>query len=74
MEHEETDPTAERLRAQEAELQQEHDTSGLAAKLRQVQNDVESRQLEGTIRLERARHHIDSAPSEEATEAEHGDE
>ena len=49
----------EQLRAQETALQHVHDTSGLAAKLQQVQTDVESKQRDGIIRLARARHHIE---------------
>ena len=60
---------AERLRAQ-AELQQSQDTSGLADKLRQVQNEVESRELERTIRLARVRGEVDQAPSDDQTAAQ----
>jgi hypothetical protein len=60
---------AERLRAQ-ADLQQSHDTSGLADKLRQVQNEVESRELERTIRLARVRGEVDQAPSDDQTAAQ----
>jgi len=61
---EQAEDAAERMREQEAELQPAHDTTGLAAELQQVQNDVESRQLEGKIRLARARGQIDPAPND----------
>ncbi|MDP9311508.1 MAG: hypothetical protein M3R24_11610 [Chloroflexota bacterium] len=53
---------AERMRRQERELQPEHDTTGLAAELQQVQNDIEARQLEGKIRLGRAMGNLDPTP------------
>ncbi len=55
---------AERMRAQEQELQPKQDTTDLAAELRQVQNDIEARQLEGKIRLGRAMGHLDPAPAD----------
>ncbi len=56
---------AEQIRIQEAALQPEQNTTGLANELQHVQNDIEARQLEGKIRLGLARGEIDPAPPDD---------
>ncbi len=53
---------AERVRAQEAMLQPEHDTRSLDTELKQLQAEIEAKQLEGKIRLGLARDEIDPGP------------
>ncbi len=53
---------AERMRVQEAMLQPEHDTTSLNAELRQLQAEIEAKQLEGKIRLGLARGELDPRP------------
>ena len=60
---------AERMREQETLLQPEHDTTSLGSDLKKLQQDIETKQLQGKIRLGLARGEIDPTPvvDEDAT-------